>query len=116
MYDDFELMFWMGGARACFGWLIGLLMMGVGLISVRSALPRAGYLVGAAGALLFVEWCCSFGPSVLFRARLDFPPVVGDLANVAGVLLYLGFAGLFLAGAVVLAREAKARRAGAGGA
>lgn len=116
MYDDFELMLWMGSVRACFGWLIGLLMMGVGLISVRSALPRAGYLVGAAGAMLFAEWCCAFLPNALFEARVEVPPVVNDVANIASVLLYLAFAGLFLAGAVILAREAKARRAGAGGA
>jgi hypothetical protein len=109
--------FLMSGAEACAGWIVGLTIAIAGFVSVRGALPRAGYLIGAAGLALFVRWCCIFGPN----AAQHFSPVasmgvVFQLTSVASMLLRLIFAALFLAGAVILAREVKARRAGAGAA
>lgn len=112
MPDTYTVGFLVSGAEACAGWLVGLLLAIVGFVSVRGALPRAGYLVGAAGLALFVRWCCLFGPTALQRASdggSDMSTLF-TLSSIASMLLRVVFAGLFLAGAVVLAREIKARR------
>jgi hypothetical protein len=115
-YDPSPLVFLVDGASACAGWVVGLLIAIAGFVSVRGALPRAGYLVGASGLALFLRWCCIFGPSAAQRAASFWNETAFQLAGIASMMLRLAFAALFLAGAVILAREVKARRAGAGGA
>lgn len=115
---DFDDVFWLMALDSCVGWAAGLLLLVVGLITVRGALPRAGYLIGGSGALLFVQWCCSFVPTAAYRAEIgfDFFETLTALASAVSLLSRLGFVGLFLAGAIILAREVKARRTAAGGA
>ncbi len=98
--------------QTCIGWITGLLILIVGFVSARSAVARAGYMIGGAGALLLFRFCCAYLPVAAWRAGQGFMGgTVGQISYVMSLLCELLFAGLFLGGVVVLAREATARRA-----
>jgi hypothetical protein len=107
-----DMFFFLGTADMCAGWIAGLLILLAGMISARSAVPRAGYLIGASGALLIARWCCAWVPAMYGRFRGELTSTIDTGAQVLGALSYVLFAVLFLAGAVVLARTAKAKPAG----
>ena len=109
-----QTMVFVGGAETCGGIIVGLLFLVVGLVTVRASLPRAGYLVGAAGALEILGFCCTswqepnqwygFVPALEGTgAMLGF--VVGMLAHVVAVAL-------LIAGGALLAKETLDRREG----
>lgn len=108
----------LGSFDACVGLLVGLLLLVVGLVTVRSAHPTAGYLVGAGGGLQLLSFCCGSWqtPAMVWMELYELTESVGTLSGVAALLFHLASAGLLIAGAAVLARALSAARGAAGGA
>ena len=84
----------------CTGMLIGLGFVGVGAAVVRRANPMSGYLFIAAGALMILLDCCTFGlsPERLIGFGIDH-----DMLPVAIVLRVLAQASEVIVVAILLA-------------
>jgi len=94
----------------CAGWIVGLVLLGVGFGPVRKAHPVAGYLLGAAGGMQFISSCCSEwrGPASVWA---DIDAANGMLGDISGLLSFFAYGamfGLVIASAVVLAKKVSA--------
>lgn len=98
-----------GALYGCAGWIAGLLLLAVGFVTVRKALPNAGYMVGGAGALQLLASCCeSWQGPVTMWFGVDVPPIAYTLSMVVWFLSELGIAALIIGGAVMLAKAVPA--------
>ena len=113
---DPERMAILGLLEGCAGWFVGLLLLGVGFGPVRKALPLAGYLLGAAGALQFLASCCASWQTpayVWFDAGPDMVPI----GNISGLLSFFSHVGMFLliiAAGFVLSKKVSDQSQGGG--
>ena len=102
-----------GALDGCAGWIAGLVLLVVGFVTVRKALPNAGYMVGAAGALQLLSSCCANWqePAVVWL-EVDVPSIVFTLSAVLSFLSSLGMAGLVIGAGVMLAKAVPAQTEG----
>jgi len=94
---------------SCAGWIVALIVLVVGLVSVRAAQGRAGLLVGGGGALLLFSYCCSYAPGLVVRVTDAYYESLGTMSTLSlavAALFHLAGYGLVLLGAVLLARQA----------
>lgn len=112
---DPELIAIFGALDACSGLIVGLLLVVIGFVTVRAALPSAGYMVGAAGGLQILTYCCGSWqePALVWGGMYELVDSAGGIASAAALLFHLASAALLIVAAVLLARELTARR-GAG--
>jgi hypothetical protein len=105
-----------GVVDACVGLVVGLLLVVVGFVTVRSASPNAGYLVGGAGALQLLTYCCGSWqePAMVWLEMYELTESLGGISSAAALLFHLASAALMIVGAVLLARELTARREASG--
>lgn len=101
-----------GVLDACGGLIVGLLLAVVGFVTVRAAMPNAGYAVGGAGALQVLNFCCGSWqePAAVWGGMYELTQTLGGITSAAALLFHLASLGLVIAGAVLLAREVSARK------
>lgn len=91
----------------CAGWIAGLALLVVGLVTVRKAHATAGYLAGGAGLLQFLSACCgSWQTPASVWLEMSPPEIAYTLSEVLAFLTFLGMAGLVIGAGVVLAKAA----------
>lgn len=86
--------------------LVALLLVIVGAVSVRPADARAGYLLVAGGALVFLNACCGSLPTALMQSGQSYDTVelLFTLSSWSGLLLRGGAGLASILAAVMLAR------------
>ena len=102
--------------EGCAGWIAGLVLLVVGFVTVRKAVPTAGYMVGAAGALQLISSCCGNwqSPAAIWMDLYRLTEMFGGaITHVLAFLAYLAMAGLLIGAAVVLAKAVPAQGGGA---
>jgi hypothetical protein len=99
----------------CGAFLGAVALLAVGLTAVRKVHAGSGYLVAAAGGVLFLSSCCTSIPSIAMQAGVggEIFYEAGDLFSVLNLLMMIGIYALVIA---AMATLAKAVLAGAGGA
>ena len=99
----------------CAGWIAGLVLLVVGFVTVRKAVPNAGYMVGAAGALQLISSCCGNwqSPAAVWLDLYRMTEMFGVITSVLAFLAYLAMAGLLIGAAVMLAKAVPAQSGGA---
>lgn len=87
--------------------LVALLLVVVGAVSVRPADARAGYLLVAGGALVFLNACCGSLPTALMQSgqtTYDTVELLFMVSSWSGLLLRGGAGLASILAAVMLAR------------
>jgi len=99
----------------CGSFIGAVALLAVGLTAVRKVHAGSGYLVAAAGGVLFLSGCCTSIPSLAMQTGVGGEIVYNypDLFSVLNLLMMIGIYGLVIAAMGTLA---KAVLAGAGGA
>ena len=110
---DPQLHVFFGLFGSCLGWLGGLVLLVVGFVPVRKAHPTAGYLIGGAGALHLLQYCCSswIRPAVFWFDMYELADSLDTPTFVAVVLAHFASVALIIAGAVMLAQRVSAEGA-----
>lgn len=102
----------LAGVQGCAGFLVAILLIVVGFVTVRAALPNAGYMVGAAGALQLLAVCCSSWQqgAAMSGAGYDLLESFGGISATVALFFHLVSIALVVAGAVFLSLELTKRR------
>lgn len=114
-YDPTGPMAILSGVEGCIGFLVGLLLLVIGFVTVRAALPNAGYMVGAGGALMVLTVCCGSWQNAAMMSGSGYELIdsFGGISSAAALLFHLAAMGLVIAGAVLLSLELTKRRGAA---
>lgn len=103
------------GVNACAGWLVGLLLVVVGMLVVRKAHSTAGSLFAGAGVARFLLSCCATAPRVWLDVDIDLYLMLGPVASLLATGAHVLTGGLLLASLVLLSRHVIAKSATAEG-
>jgi len=95
-------------ASFCTSFLFALVILVVGVTSVRSVSPRAGYMLAAGAGMELAMSCCFRAEEYAFR--FVGYQTLGPILSALGMLENLVFYGLIIGSAVVLASAVVAKQ------